>query len=164
MFLLVCFSNRNISFSLIVQSKKKVGFEDVDNAKKTNKAEPASKQSIMQLVLKASNNLYWFSSIFSFWRQQQLMFYVFFKVSAEPSSLQNQSGDKSKGAPSKDDDKGAKDDDKASKDDDKASKDDGSIRDDGKQGKHTFFISPAAIFVSAFLVEPATWIELFSNL
>ena len=62
----------------------------------------------------------------------------FFKVSAEPSSLQNQSGDKSKGAPSKDDDKGAKDDDKASKDDDKASKDDGSIRDDGKQGKHTF--------------------------
>jgi hypothetical protein len=92
------------------------------------------------------------------------MFYVFFKVSAEPSSLQDQSGDKSKGAPSKDDDKGAKDDDKASKDDDKASKDDGSIRDDRKQGKYTFFISPAAIFVSTFLVEPATWIELFSNL
>ena len=69
MFLLVCFSNRNISFSLIVQSKKKVRFEDVDNAKKTNKAEPAIKQSGMQLVLKASNNLYWFSSIFSFWRQ-----------------------------------------------------------------------------------------------
>ena len=138
--------------------------DGANDRKKTNKAEPASKQSGMQLVLKASNNLYWFSSIFSFWRQQQLMFYVFFKVSAEPSSLQDQSGDKSKGAPSKDDDKGAKDDDKASKDDDKASKDDGSIRDDGKQGKHTFFISPAAIFVSAFLVEPATWIELFSNL
>ena len=49
---------------------------------------------------------------------------------------------------SKDDDKGAKDDDKAAKDDDKASNDDVSIRDDGKQGKHTFFISPAAIFVS----------------
>ena len=79
MLLLVCFSNRNISFSLIVQRKKKVRFEDVDNAKKTNKAQPASKQSGMQLVLKASNNLYWFSSIFSFWRQQQLMFYVFFK-------------------------------------------------------------------------------------
>ena len=87
----------------------------------------------------------------------------FFKVSAEPSSYKDQSGDKSKGASSKDD-KGAKDDDKAAKDDDKASKDDSSIRDDGKQGKHTFFISPAAIFVSAFLVEPATWIELFSNL
>jgi len=80
MLLLVCFSNRNISFSLIVQSKKKVRFEDVDNAKKTNKAEPASKQSGMQLVLKASNNLYWFSSIFSFWRQQQLMFYVFLSI------------------------------------------------------------------------------------
>ena len=79
MLLLVCFSNRNISFSLIVQRKNKVRFEDVDNAKKTNKAQPASKQSGMQLVLKAYNNLYWFSSIFSFWRQQQLMFYVFFK-------------------------------------------------------------------------------------
>ena len=55
----------------------------------------------------------------------------FFKVSVEPSSLEDQSGDKSKGAPSKDDDKGAKD-------DDKASKDDGNNRDDGKQGKHTF--------------------------
>jgi len=72
----------------------------------------------------------------------------FFKVSAKPSKHKDQSGDKSKGAPSKDDDKGAKDDDKAAKDDDKASKDDVSIRDDGKQGKHTFFISPAAIFVS----------------
>ena len=79
MFLLVCFSNRNISFSLIVQRKNKVRFEDVDNAKKSNKAQPASKQSGMQIVLKASNNLYWFSSIFSFWRQQQLMFYVFLK-------------------------------------------------------------------------------------
>ena len=62
----------------------------------------------------------------------------FFKVSAKPSSHKDQSGDKSKGAPSKDDDKGAKDDDKAAKDDDKASKDDDSISDDGKQGKHTF--------------------------
>ena len=60
-----------------------------------------------------------------------LCFMFFFKVSAEPSSLQDQSGDKSKGAPSKNDDKGAKD-------DDKASKDDSSIRDDGKQGKHMF--------------------------
>ena len=34
MFLLVCFSNRNISFSLIVQSKKKVRFKYVDNANK----------------------------------------------------------------------------------------------------------------------------------
>ena len=73
---------------------------------------------------------------------------MFFLVSVEPSSHKDQSGNKSKGAPSKDDDKGAKDDDKAAKDDDKASKDDVSIRDDGKQGKHTFFISPAAIFVS----------------
>ena len=63
---------------------------------------------------------------------------LFFLVSVEPSSHKDQSGDKSKGAPSKDDDKGAKDDDKAAKDDDKASKDDSSIRDDGKQGKHTF--------------------------
>ena len=53
--------------------------DGANDRKKTNKAEPASKQSGMQLVLKASNNLYWFSSIFSFWRQQQLMFYVFFK-------------------------------------------------------------------------------------
>ena len=66
------------------------------------------------------------------------MFYVFFKVSAEPSSHKDQSGDKSKGASSKDGDKGAKDDDKAAKDDDKASKDDGRISDDEKQGKHTF--------------------------
>ena len=63
----------------------------------------------------------------------------FFKVSAEPSSLQDQSGDKSKGAPSKDDDKGVKDDDKASKDDD-------SSRDDGKQGKHTFFYQSSSKF------------------
>ena len=34
MLVLVCFSNRNISFSLIVQRKKKVRFEDVDNANK----------------------------------------------------------------------------------------------------------------------------------
>jgi len=63
---------------------------------------------------------------------------MFFQVFAEPSSHKDQSGDKSKGAPSNDDDKGAKDDDKVAKDDDKASKDDSSIRDDGKQGKHTF--------------------------
>ena len=54
----------------------------------------------------------------------------FFKVSAEPSKHKDRSGDKSKGAPSKDDDKSAKDDDKAAKDDDKASKDDGSNSDD----------------------------------
>ena len=36
-----------------------------NNQKKINKAEPTSKQSDMQLVLKACNNLYWFSSIFS---------------------------------------------------------------------------------------------------
>jgi len=54
--------------------------DGANDRKKTNKAEPASKQSDMQLVLKASNNLYWFSSIFSFWRQQQLMFYVFLSI------------------------------------------------------------------------------------
>jgi len=54
--------------------------DGANDRKKTNKAEPASKQSGMQLILKASNNLYWFSSIFSFWRQQQLMFYVFLSI------------------------------------------------------------------------------------
>jgi len=106
------------------------------------------KKSGTHLVLNACNNLYWFSSIFSFGDSSNLCFIYFFKVSAEPSSHKDQSGDKSKGASSKDDDKGAKDDDKAAKDDDKASKDDVSIRDDGKQGKNMFFISPAAIFVS----------------
>jgi len=54
--------------------------DGANDQKKTNKAEPASKQSGMQLVLKASNKLYWFSSIFTFWRQQQLMFYVFLSI------------------------------------------------------------------------------------
>ena len=66
------------------------------------------------------------------------MFYVFLKYLLNHQNTKDRSGDKSKGAPSKDDDKGAKDDDKVAKDDDKASKDDSSIRDDGKQGKHTF--------------------------
>ena len=112
--------------------------KDDHNDGGSNDGANADKKSGTQLVLNACNNLYWFSSIFSFWRQQQLMFYVFFKVSTELSSHKDQSGDKSKGVSSQDDDKGAKDDDKTAKDDDKASKDDVSIRDDGKQGKHTF--------------------------
>ena len=120
------------------ESADKQRKKDDHNDGGSNDGANADKKSGTQLVLNACNNLYWFSSIFSFWRQQQLMFYVFFKVYAEPSSLEDQSGDKSKGAPSKVDDKGAKDDDKASKDDDKALKDDGSIRDDGKQGKYIF--------------------------
>ena len=89
----------------------------------------------MQLVLKACNNLYWFSSIFSLELAATYVIY-FFKGSALASSHKDQTGDKSEGTPPstqpKDDDKGAKDDDKISKDDDKSSKDDGNNRDDGK--------------------------------
>ena len=113
----------------------------------------------MQLVLKACNNLYWFSSIFSLEIAATYVIY-FFKGSALASSHKDQTGDKSEGTSpctqQKDDDKGAKDDDKTSKDDDKASKDDGNNRDDGKQGKHTIFIGPTTILY--FLGPLGTWI------
>ena len=54
--------------------------DGANDRKKTNKAEPASKQSGMQLVLKASNNLYWFSSIFSFGDNNNLCFMFFLSI------------------------------------------------------------------------------------
>ena len=93
MLLLVCFSNRNIFFSLIVQSKK-VRFEDEDNANKQD--DVIEDKSMKDNQGKYVDMICWIKTYILVARSMEIsrvLYYFIFAGSASGASCKDESAD-----------------------------------------------------------------------